>query len=265
MQVTSTTTAVKGTLPLNVDASHSAAPDQDFLSAISAAYVLTDTPSTPVAPVTEQGPTTAEEVSPVAQYQAVTGRTVAESDPDLVIQDWWCEETLAHMIANQFTGNYLYPIDTSKTIDWYSRGDHQLTAEEIEHLKEKYNIDDLSPQEYYDLMSDLTHMGVLSGEEVVSPYIATVGSLLSGQAVLGGMRETGSIFSGGRATVQGTYQGSVLRYFTDVVSSMLESLDWLGSGAYSFPSEEKQELFYNATLQTLQPRQKLLDILTQLR
>lgn len=263
MQVTSTTTAVKGTLPLNAAASGAAVPSQDFLSAINAGYSLMDSSDIPIP---EEERPTAEEIAPVERYQAITGRNVTESDPDLDIPSYWNDETLSHFVAGQFTGNWDYPMDTSKTINWQSRGDHELTAEEIAQLKEKYDVNNLSAQEYYDLMSDLTHMGVLSGGDVMGVHLATVGS--AGQGLLGGMRETG-IFSGGRTTVQGTDQGNAVNYFAAMLSRVLESWEWINSDEYkltnSHLSAEKQELIHNATLKDLQPRQKMLDVLTQLQ
>lgn len=263
MQVTSTTTAVKGTLPLNAAASCATVPGRDFLSAINAAYSLMDSPDIPIL---KEEQLAAEEIAPVERYQAITGRNVAESDSDLDIPHYWNDETLSHFIAGQFTGDWDYPMDTSKTINWQSRGDHELTAEEIAQLKEKYDVNHLSAQEYYDLMSDLTYMEVLSGGDVMGVHLAYAGG--DGQMILGGMRETG-IFSGGRATVQGTYQGNAVNYFAAMLSRVLESWGWIDSDEYklanSHLSAEKQELIRSATLQNIQPRQKMLNVLTRLQ
>lgn len=263
MQVTNTTAVITRTHPLNTAANHAAVPSQDFLSAINAAYSLMDPPDVPI-PEKEQP--AAEEIASVERYQAITGRNVAEGDSDLDIPHYWNDETLSHFVAGQFTGNWDYPMDTSKTINWQSRGNHELTAEEIAHLKEKYDVNHLSAQEYYDLMSDLTHMEVLSGSDVMGVHLATIGS--AGQGLLGGMRETG-IFSGGRATVQGTYQGNAVNYFAAMLSRVLEYWEWINSDEYkltnSHLSAEKQALIREATLKDIQPRQKMMDVLTQLQ
>lgn len=257
MQVTNTATAVKGMLPLNVDASHSAVPGQDFLSVINAAY---DSAVPPVTTNKDEQPT-AEEIAPVERYQAITGRNVAESDSDLDIPSYWNDETLSHFVAGQFTGNWDYPIDTSKTINWQSRGDHELTAEEIAQLKEKYDVNNLSAQEYYDLMSDLTRMGVLSGNDVMGVYLAIAGSEV-------GFNNQGPL-SGGTGTVQGGFQGNIVKYLTVALNRLLESWEWINSDEYklinSHLSAEKQELIRSATLKDLQPRQKMIDVLTRLQ
>ena len=61
-------------------------------------------------------------------------------------------------------------INTSKKINWAARGEHTLNEEEIDYLKNQYDITNLSPQEFYDLMADLTNLDAISAAEAVSKY-----------------------------------------------------------------------------------------------
>ena len=62
-------------------------------------------------------------------------------------------------------------IDTSKSINWDSVGENKLTQEQIDRLKEEYDVENLTPQQQYDLLADLSNMGVLSGEDCRSFYM----------------------------------------------------------------------------------------------
>lgn len=65
-------------------------------------------------------------------------------------------------------------ISTEKPINWGADGTSQLTAEQIDYLKSNYDITNMTEQDYYNLMSDLTNMNVLSGEEVINQQVAPI-------------------------------------------------------------------------------------------
>lgn len=238
-------------------------PGQDFLSTLNAIY---RSAASPVVSIREELPAV-EEISPMERYQAVTGRSLieeSEPEPEPVVQDVqdrWKDETLAHFAVGQFTGNWDDPIDTAKPINWQSRGDHILSSEEIARLKETYDVTNLSAQEYYDLMSDLTHMEVLSGSDVMGVHLATAGSELR--------FNTTGLFTGAAGTVEGRFHGNIVNYFAVVVTRLLESWKWINSNEYSVTnphlSAEKRKYIRSATLKDLRPRQKMLDVLTQLQ
>lgn len=219
MQVTNTTTLATAAFPMNASATRAAAPVGR--SAFRDIY-----------------------------SQAVGSSAAAVPDTP----SYYNDKTLASFIAGKFTGSNQYPIDTTKTINWQSSGDHTLTAEEIARLKEKYDVTNLTAQQYYDLMSDLTHMEVLSGSDVMGVHLATAGSEV-------GFNTMGSI--------QGEYQGNAVNYFAVMLTRLLESWEWINSDEYkttnSYLSAEKQALIREATLKDLQPRQKMADVLTQLQ
>lgn len=250
------TVAVKEKFSLSA-ASGRAVSGQDFLSVLNAAY---RSAASPVIFIREEPPAV-EEISPMERYQAVTGRSVMESDPGPVVQDRWRDEALAHYTVGQFTGRWDDPIDTAKPINWQSAGDHILSAEEIAQLKEKYDVTNLSTQDYYDLMSDLTQLEVLSGSDVMGVYQANADSEL-------GLNTTG-LFTGAAGTVEGRFQGNIVNYLTVAVSRLLGSWKWINSNESKVTdphlSPEKRKLIRSAILKDLRPRQKVLDVLTQLQ
>lgn len=255
-----TTAAVIEKTPLSA-ATGRAISGRDFLSTLNAIYRAA---TAPVVSIREEPPAV-EEISPMERYQLVTGRSlIEESEPEPVVQDVqdrWRDETLAHFAVGQFTGNWDDPIDTAKPINWQSPGDHKLTSEEIAQLKETYDVNHLSAQGYYDLMSDLTHMEVLSGDDVMGVHLSTADSELA--------FNTTGLFTGATGTVEGRFHGNIVNYFTVVVTRLLDSWKWINSNEYkvtnSHVSAEKKKFILSATLKDLQPRQKMLDVLLQLQ
>ena len=254
MQVTGATTAVRGPSTLNVAANCSSVPNQDFFSAMAAAYNTAISPDVS----RKEGQPSTEEIAPLERYQTITGRTVAENDTGVTVESWWCDETLAEFISKKFTGNRLYPMDTTKTINWESCGNHKLTSEEITQLKEKYDVTNLSPQEYYDLMSDLTHMEALSGNDVMGVHLKHFGSDINLTAK--------GLLPQGMPAVR---QGNIINYLAVARSRLLEYWGWINSDEYkltnSHLSAEKQELCRAATQKDIQVRQNMLNVLNQLQ
>jgi len=254
MQVTSTTAAVKGAISLNTAVNHASVPGQDFLSVVNAAC---DTTAPPDIPDKKEQPS-AEEIAPLERYQTITGRNVTAKDSQVTVVDWWCDRTLADFIAKDFTGDWSYPIDTTKTINWESSGKHKLTSDEIAQLKEKYDVNNLSPQEYYDLMSDLSHMEVLSGNDVMGVHVKHLGSDINLTAK--------GLLPKGLPAVQ---QGNIVNYLAVALSHLLGYWDWINSDEYkttnSHLSFEKQEMCRAATLKDIEPRRNMLNVMQQLQ
>lgn len=61
-------------------------------------------------------------------------------------------------------------INTDNPINWGTTGEHQLTKEEIDTLKNKYNVTNLSEQSFYDLMADLSNLNAIKPEDIISEY-----------------------------------------------------------------------------------------------
>ncbi len=56
-------------------------------------------------------------------------------------------------------------------IDWESDGTGILTEEQIQYLKGKYDVEDLTEADYYNLLAELTEMNVLSGKDVERQFV----------------------------------------------------------------------------------------------
>ena len=254
MQVVSAVAAATTAFPLNAAANYNQAPGQDFISAMAEAYDAAVSPEIPKA--AESVP--AKEITPLEQYQAITGRTVAEEEPPAVDPKQWSDETFAWFTAGLLTGNNDYPIDTTKTINWASSGDHKLTAEEIAQLKEKYDVTNLSAQEYYDLMSDLTHMNVLSADEVTSPHIRHCGT---GFMMVPEGRPT--------AKMPKLKQGDILKFLSTWLARLMEEWNWMQSDDFKKANAhlvaEGNDSWSEAARIDMELAQKLQDVMQQLQ
>lgn len=254
MQVTSAANAVNKASGLNGAESAARAPGQDFLSALNTAFDAAASPEIPKA----EANVSAGELTPLEQYEKLTGRTVAEQEPLAADPKQWSDETFAWFTAGLLTGNNDYPIDTTKTINWASSGEHKLTAEEIAQLKEKYDVTNLSAQEYYDLMSDLTHMNALSADEVKSPYIRHGGT---------GFR----MVPEGRLTrkMPTLRQGNIIRFLSDWLARLLEEWNWMQSDDFKETNAhlvaEGNDSWSEAARIDMELAQKLQGVLQQLQ
>lgn len=165
----------------------------------------------------------------------------------------WTDEKLAFLIGGQDN-----PIDTTKTINWGSKGENKLTAEQTAELSRKYNVENLTPQSYYDLMCDLTNLGVVSAEACVSVHLSTFapGIHLSSQPLQYGPQ-------GGEA-----FTGNVFERFSDSIASIMQNIDWANSDKFdlygTLDSMVKDR--YRSNLDSeLQNKSKVFDILQQLK
>lgn len=108
------------------------------------------------------------EASPAQLYQTAVNRAAVETALEEQLPAHWTDRYLADAIGGRDT-----PISTAKSVNWASKGDKQLTREQIAGLKEKYDVSRLSGQEYYDLLADLTQLGALSGEDCIGAQLHT--------------------------------------------------------------------------------------------
>lgn len=61
-------------------------------------------------------------------------------------------------------------VNTDNPINWAATGKQRLSETEIANLKSKYDVTNLTPQKYYDLMAELSQLDAISAEEVASKY-----------------------------------------------------------------------------------------------
>lgn len=207
----------------------------DFLAALEAAgRADTAAPETPAVSLVP-------ETDPVELYQTVTGRTAGVIREEL--PPYCSDRALATFIGGS--------IDTAKMINWHSKGDRELTAEQIAELKKKYDVENLSRQDYYDLMSDLTRMEVLSGEDCARVHLATAPP--PGRYIA----PPGYSTFGGRGKFPG---GSLADYFSDAVDELLEHL-----AGFRQLNPCRPEDGLNWLERDIAPRQRMAELLDQLR
>ena len=204
--------------------------------------------STPPSPAPARGS------APAGDFQAAlaAAEQTASTPP---IPSYWNDTALATLISGGRGG-----ISTEKAVNWYSKGDRELTAEDIARLKEQYDVTDLSPQGYYDLVADLTQLEVLSGADCMGVHLATAPPPGRYFVPVGY-----SSFSGNG---HGFRTGNMIQRFTDTVDVLMEHLAWADSAEYRSLSRtdpgSAQKL--QATIQKdLTPRQRMLELLTQLQ
>lgn len=140
-------------------------------------------------------------------------------------------------------------ISTEKAVNWSSKGDKELTAEQIARLKETYDVNNLTRQDYYDLMSDLTQMEVLAGEDCMGVHLATAPPPGRYSVPVGY-----SSFGGQSRKFQG---GSLLDYFSDVVNRMTDRLAEFRRLNPGLSGEWMEK--------DLASRQRMLELLTRLQ
>ena len=190
------------------------------------------------------------ETDPVEIYQSVTGRTIDKIEPS---QKHWTDEMFAYIVGNGAE------IDTTNKINWESNGKLQLTEEQITQLKKKYDVNNLSPQDYYNLMSDLTQLNVLSGEDCKGVHLTHTG--ISGQ----GFR----FRPAGVPSLVGRFQtGNMTKILETALENLLKNLAWIESDEYlkaNGITEEERAADLEAIKKDIHSRQVMLDLINQLR
>ncbi len=189
--------------------------------------------------------------SPQAIYQSMAMQVPSPTSTSRSVRGiCWTDQTLAVFIGN---GGQI-PIDTGKTINWDSTGDQELSEQKILELRAKYDLDHLTAQDYYNLLSDLTHLGVLSAHDCASMHLSTASSGISflpfpvdGQT--------------------GRFDGNLLSYLSRTLDQMLINWEWIHSPEYDqsnlFGSEAKED--YRASLQQdIQTRRNMIRVLSLL-
>ena len=112
-------------------------------------------------------------------------------------------------------------VSTDKPLNWDADGTSKLTQEQIDYLRSTYDLSDMSKQDYYDLMADLTNMNAISIKDVISQYVKPI---VPGVVVGSASQERSGDF--GQFNKYGNLQGNLLQYLKDL-NYMSE---WLKNG-----------------------------------
>lgn len=123
-------------------------------------------------------------------------------------------------------------VSTDKPLNWDADGGSELTREQIDYLKSTYDLSDMSKQEYYNLMADLTNMNAISIEDVVSQFVKPVVPGVVMMSVSQGDTERGM----GDFNKYGNLYENLLQYMKDL-NYMSERL------AYSHSSMDSAAFF----------------------
>lgn len=189
--------------------------------------------------------------SPQAIYQSMAMQVPTPTSTSRNVRGiCWTDQTLAVFIGN---GGQI-PIDTDKTINWDSQGDMELSERQVLELRAKYDLDHMTAQQYYNLLSDLTHMNVLSAHDCASMHLSTASSGISFLP-----------FSVNGMT--GLFDGNLLDYLSSTLQQMQRNWQWIHSPEYDqsnlFGKDAKEE--YRASLQQdIKTRENMIAILSQL-
>ena len=103
-------------------------------------------------------------------------------------------------------------VSTDKPVNWDADGSSKLTQEQIDYLRSTYDLSDMSKQDYYNLMSDLTNMNVISIKDVVSQHVKP---MIPGVVVMSASQED-SERGFGQFDKYGDLQGNLLQYIKDL-------------------------------------------------
>jgi len=113
-------------------------------------------------------------------------------------------------------------VSTVRPMNWDADGTSKLTQEQLDYLKSNYDLSDMSKQDYYDLMADLTNMNAISIEDVVSQHMKP---MIPGVAVMS-ISESDSERGFAHFNKYGNLKENLLQYMED-----LDYMDeWLVNG-----------------------------------
>ena len=129
---------------------------QDFLSAVL--QLSGESPKTEQTCTVKSESSTVPELTPQQLFDKAKKRQEA---PKYMVDGFLCSDY--YFLCEKH-------ISREKTINWQATGTDVLTKQQMDELQEKYDIENLSDQDYYDLMSDLTHLNVISGGDVARTY-----------------------------------------------------------------------------------------------
>jgi len=118
-----------------------------------------------------------------------------------------CIETL----KDKDIGSLMGGVSTDKPLNWDADGTSKLTQEQIDYLRSTYDLSDMSKQDYYDLMADLTNMNAISIKDVISQYVKPV---VPGVVVLSASQARSEDF--GQFNKYGNLQENLLQYLKDL-------------------------------------------------
>ena len=163
----------------------------------------------------------------------------------------WSDKILATLTGLK----YGVKIDTAKTVNWDSTGGEELTPQQIESLREAYDIHKMSPQDRYDLLCDLTHAKAISAMDIHQMHFPAVGNFQYPE----GMRRRPCKIPARR--ICSNRSGGILAVLQDR-SAFLQSADFWRENPQA--SKKEYENYLHALTQRLSSLEHLEHVFSQL-
>jgi hypothetical protein len=169
-------------------------------------------------------------------------------------------------------------ISTDKYVNWNSLGFGKLTMQQLTYLKSTYDVENMDPQSCYNLLADLSNMGVLSGYDIVRQYMSFPvpgGRNFVGDDFIKEQMEIKKLLAMGRAVPlpQGGYEinnnicagGNVLENQQMFYDSALRRLRSTMNTPTGFDSPSEYQRAIAEEKMELNAREKFLDVLKQIK
>lgn len=138
-------------------------------------------------------------------------------------------------------------------VNWEADGTSQLTEEQIEYLKGKYDIENMTKEEYYNLMTELTQMNAISGKDVKLQFARpiTQGAVTTSMDTL-------------EYSDESLFEGNILLKTRDEYQYILQAMDQIISGNTQFYTQSVSKVM-NDLVDLKDTYGKLQDIFNQLQ
>lgn len=158
----------------------------------------------------------------------------------------WDDEEFASLIESLSNQT----ISKDQEIDWEANGDSRLTQEQADYLREKYDIENMSAQDYYNLMADLTNMNLISGQDVIRQHARPI---IIGTTVSMVVKEEDPA----------CFQGNILEQAASRYKNAIDQLSMLDS--VFFPAQEQKAAQKEALLDEKDLYKRLMELYHAIR
>lgn len=123
--------------------------------------------------------------------------------PTRTAKDWdlFMEDFINNFGDEEFAANLQIGCDrkisTDKKINWQATGEDELTSDQIDYLRETYDLKNMDGQDYYNLIADLTNMNVIAGRDTIKQHagVMPIGVVINSAHSNGEMADENGEFS----------------------------------------------------------------------
>lgn len=127
-----------------------------------------------------------------------------------------------------------------KTINWHATGTDVLTKAQEAELRERYDVQNLSEQDFYDLIADLTNLNVVSAEDCTRLFVKDF-------PVEGALLTPSNLDEGYERVRFRDGWCNFLKFFDRELKYAQKFLEWLGSKSYTDYNPNKPVMQRNLT------------------